>query len=178
MKLSDVKHCEATLEECVAAAERFAARNDNWHNHVLKPDCVLNSRPGSYALVIENNTTGEVLVCFSNVNHIDEEQHIVKLRHGDAILSKPDELRVNPGDAGQQPLLDRVRVLATEQTDWHHHMCFPDCVFNSNPGQWTISLEADGHMEDVNLVSTTEPFDVLKEIEDLFFAGERRKQGQ
>ena len=178
MKLSDVKHCEVTLEACVAAAERFAARNDNWHNHVLKPDCVLNSRPGSYALVIENNSTGEVLACFSDINHIDEEQHIVKLRHGDAILSNSETSNTNSGVSDQNPLLDRVRVLAAKQTDWHHHMCFPDCVFNPNPGQWTISLEAEGQLEDVSVISATEPFDVLREVEDLFFSGERRKQGR
>ncbi len=176
MKLSGVKHCEATLDECVAAAERFATRGDNWHNHVLKPDCVLNARPGLYALVIENNTTGEILVCYSTVNHIDAEQHIVKLRHGDAILCGSGATAAVSDETDQEPLLDRIRALALEQTDWHHHMYFPDCVFNPNPGQWSISLEAQGQLEDVDLVSADEPFDVLREIEDLFFSGERLKR--
>ncbi len=173
MEKVDFAFTEASLKECTEAAERFAAEGANWHNHVLKPTCLFNPRPGTYALVIENNSSGEILVHFAGTNPVAEEQHIVKLRHGAAILDAPSCVTDSAGRASAEPeLLARIRAVSEAKADWHHHMMFPDCVLNPRPGEWLITLEVSGEDDILQHASREEPVDVLRTIEHLFFAQE------
>ena len=172
MEKVDFAFIESSLRECTEAAERFAAEGANWHNHVLKPTCLFNPRPGTYALVIENNSSGEILVHFSGTNPVQEEQHIVKLRHGDTILDAPPAASRSARTPGEQEILTRIGELCDRSADWHHHMMFPDCVLNPRPGEWLITLEVRGEDEILQHASGREPLDILREIENLFFAQE------
>ena len=105
---------ETTLEACSQAAERFAERGDDWHNHVLKPTCIHNPRPGKYVLVIENNSSGEVLGYVGERNPVEAEQHIVKLRHGSDIIGE-DPGRAGPDD--EPEIIARIRQLIDKDVD-------------------------------------------------------------
>ncbi len=173
MKKVDFAFTEASLRECTAAAERFTGQGANWHNHVLKPTCMFNPRPGTYALVIENNSSGKILVHFADANPVEEEQYIVKLRHGAAILASPPAAAGTPSSGPSEPeILARIRDLSERRADWHHHMMFPDCVLNPRRGEWLITLEVSGEQDILQYASDTEPFETLREIENLFFAQE------
>ena len=116
MEKVDFTFTEASLRECTEAAERFAAEGANWHNHVLKPTCLFNPRPGTYALVIENNSSGEILVHFAAANPVEEEQHIVKLRHGETILDAPAAASESARTSAEQALLTRIGALCDPQS--------------------------------------------------------------
>lgn len=163
----------ATVADCVAAAERFAAAGNDWHNHVLKPDCLLNPHPGLYGLVIENTTTGEILAYFDEVNPIAEEKYIVELRHGKGITTSAAAEGGTADAAADPALLERARALSDAGADWHHHMLMPGCIFNPNPGRYTITLEKRGGGAVLEShVSDEEPEAVLREVEHLFFTKE------
>lgn len=172
MKNPGFDFTEATLGECVSAAETFAASGANWHNHMLKPGCLFNPRPGTYALLIESNSSGEMLVCFCTQVPVEEAQYIVGLRHGADVVSAPD---TDGAPLCEPAILARMRELSSNGTDWHHHMMFPDCVLNPRRGQWLITLEAQGVDEILEYTSATEPFDVLRQVEALFFAQEAKR---
>lgn len=172
MKNPGFAFTEATLDECVAAAETFAAEGANWHNHMLKPGCLFNPRPGAYALLIENNSTSEMLACFCAAVPVNAAQHIVSLRHGAEVTSAPES---DDAQSSEPTILARMRELSHNGTDWHHHMMFPDCVLNPRKGEWLITLEAEGTHEILEYSADTEPFDVLRKVEALFFAQEAKR---
>jgi len=172
MKNPGFDFTEATLDECVAAAKRYAAGGANWHNHMLKPGCLFNPRPGTYALLIENNSSGEMLACFCSAVPVEAAQHIVSLRHGADVTSAPE---INDAQGSEPVILARMRELSRDGTDWHHHMMFPDCVLNPRKGEWLITLEAEGTEEILEYTAETEPFDVLRQVEALFFAQETKR---
>jgi hypothetical protein len=62
--------------------------------------------------------------------------------HGDDIL---DEAKSRLGGADvsiDSELLARVVELNDRGVPWHHHMNFPDCVFNRRKGKWAITVES------------------------------------
>ncbi|MDA0702873.1 MAG: hypothetical protein O3A96_06495 [Proteobacteria bacterium] len=166
-------YAPATVADCVAAAERFAAAGNDWHNHVLKPDCLLNPHPGLYGLVIENTTTGEILAYFDKINPIAEEKYIVELRHGKNITQSAGSDGGDAAKTAEPALLGHARALTDEGADWHHHMLMPGCIFNPNPGRYTITLEKSGGGAVLDShISDDEPDAVLREVEHLFFTKE------
>lgn len=173
MQRKDFDYAPATVADCVAAAERFAAAGNDWHNHVLKPDCLLNPHRGLYGLVIENTTTGEILAYFDKTNPIAEEKYIVELRHGKNITQSAGSGGGDAAKPAEPALLGHARALTEAGADWHHHMLMPGCIFNPNPGRYTITLEKSGGDAVLDShVSDDEPDAVLREVEHLFFTKE------
>ena len=79
---------------------------------MLKPACIHNPRPGAYVLVIENNSTGEILGHVSEVNPVEAEQHIVRLRHGAGIIAEaaaPAQPGCRTGNPHEDPRACRRR---------------------------------------------------------------------
>ena len=167
-----IRFVEKPLDDCVEAAERYAARGDSWHNHVLKPACIHNPHPGKYVLIVENSTKRTVVGFVSDTNPIEAEQHIVRLRHGSDVIGRMGE---EPPSDDEPELLKKIRSLVVQGIDWHHHMIVPDCVLNPYPGRWLITLESDNTDEVLEYVCEDEPIETLRAIETLFFGMEAKK---
>ncbi len=161
-----LRFTDASLIACLDAAKNFASSGDDWHNHVIKPGCVHNPKPGQYILIIENNTTGEILGHVSEESPVETEKEIVRLRHGDDIIGGvPAKMPI-----GSEPeILKRARWLNGKDIDWHHHMMMPSCVLNPRPGKWLITLESSLSESIYEYETDEEPRLVLSEIEALFF---------
>ncbi len=64
-------------------------------------------------------------------------------------------------------MLERLREIDARRIAWHHHMNFPTCAFNPQPGKWAITIESgEGSFFEAY---DGEPIDVLREVEVLYF---------
>lgn len=154
-------------DDCLALGSALHESGKKWHLHVLSPDCIHNPRPGCYGLVIEDDTDGVPYLAFSD-KFPEVDKDLVKMLHGDDIL---DASKVSGVGGQEQPtslLLAHVIGLDASGVEWHHHMHFPDCVFNPHPGQWSISVE-DGKGGVFSETYDEEPGDILREIEVIYF---------
>ncbi len=91
------------------------------------------------------------------------------------LLHKEDIVQAAPfATAGKiQPcamnIINRAKELCTKGDLWHHHMLFPDCIFNKHQGKWTIMFEDLENKKIMESISDEEPRSVLREIEILFY---------
>ena len=152
------------MEECVGLAESLQAKSRRWHSHAIWPGCLESPYP-DYAVIIEDSEGGRSFISPSDT-FPEVDKVLVRMLHGDDILDP----RRSHGDADapvESKVLDVVRAAVAKGAAWHHHMCFPDCVFNREPGKWTISVESG---DDLCWESwDAEPTDVLWELEILCF---------
>lgn len=160
-------------DDCLALGTALHASGKKWHLHVLSPDCIHNPAPGRYGLVIEDDTDGIAYLAFSDT-FPEADKDLVKLLHGDDILDASMVSAAGREAMPASPLLARIIELDASGAEWHHHMHFPDCVFNPHRGHWSISVE-DGKGGVFSEAYDGEPADILREIEVIYF---RRHDGE
>jgi len=155
------------LEDCLDLANALRAAGRKWHSHVLSPGCLHNPLPEQFGVVIEDDADGIAYLAHSR-DFPEVDKDLVKMLHGDDILDAGKACGDNEKVAAST-LLPRVREIAAGGAHWHHHMHFPDCVFNPHRGLWSISVE-DGRGGVFSETYDDEPVDVLREIEVIYFA--------
>lgn len=152
------------IDACLDLAQRLRAARHPWHSHVLTPGCARNPFP-RYAIVIEDDRERRVYAAASD-DFPDVDKDLVKMLHGTDIIDRQSTAAATGGRI-ESPLLDRVRAIDSSGRAWHHHMCFPGCTFNPEPGRWTIEVEAGPSSWSESW--DEEPVDVLREMEVMFF---------
>lgn len=160
---------ELTIQELVKKAKELHTQGKKWHFHMLTPDCMFNQRKDKHAFVLENTTDSGVFVTYSDRRYMKEGQELVKLIHGESILDK------NRQDSGKEDrsmnvMLERARELNEKGIHWHHHMLFPDCIFNKHKGKWCIVFEDKEKNKIYECISEEEPLESLRKIEVLYYA--------
>lgn len=158
---------EIPMEACVDLAKSLKAESHRWHSHAIWPGCVESPYP-DYAVVIEDSESGRSFISASET-FPEVDKVLVRMLHGDDILD-PGRSHGATGAPIESKVLDKVRAAVAKGASWHHHMCFPDCIFNRVPGKWTILVESDDHA--CWEAWDTEPTDVLWELEILCFSQE------
>lgn len=153
------------MERCIDLAEALRSASRRWHSHALWPGCVENPFP-DFGVVIEDPEAGTSYAAASE-GFPEVDKQLVRMLHGNDILD-PDRGVATTGETVLSTTLDQARTAAAQGQAWHHHMCFPDCAFNREPGKWTMLLEVGG---DTSWESwDSEPVDVLWEFEILTFS--------
>lgn len=174
MKFRGITYTTVPLEACKGIGEALHAAGTAWHFHVLSPVCLHNPYPGRFALVIEAEGQPPRLAdAGDRFPAVDED--LVKLLHGADILDR-NKARGAASAAHSSWLLGQVLAQQDEGRDWHHHMHFPDCVFNPHPGAWSISVESADRL--IAEAFPDEPVDVLREVELIYFANLGDAAGQ
>jgi hypothetical protein len=160
---------QATISQIKKKAKQLASAGKNWHFHILTPECQLNDKK-SYALILENATDDEVLVCYSDEPYMDIGKELVKLLHGeDVVKDKNQQTEVTEPSPQVQEILKRAQQLNAAGKSWHHHLLFPGCRFNNHPDKWVIIFEDKEAGEIIESVSDNEPKEDLQHIETLFY---------
>lgn len=148
-------------------AKEFSIQKKSWHFHILTPGCLFNTNP-DYALILEIPSDGRILVNYSKEKPMEAGKELVKLLHGSDVVQKTPSVSVtSPG--GIKKILGRASQINARGDFWHHHLLFPDCTFNKNPGKWTLILEDPQTKEILESVTENEPKEDLKQIETLFY---------
>jgi len=159
---------EKTIQELENLAKELSSQGKKWHFHILTPTCQLNNTD-KYALIIENSTQGNAYVCYSDKPYMDIGKKLVKLLHGDNVIQEDASKKTEEPSPQVRRLLDRAKTLKKQGSFWHHHMLFPDCIFNNNKGKWTIIFEDQENNETIESITDEEPKSDLKHIEAEFY---------
>ena len=174
MVREDMTMKEVSKDRIVELASDFAERDVSWHFHILTPECQLNDSD-RYALVLENATDEAAFVACSDEPYMDVGKQLVKLLHGADVVREGDDEKGAEGtpSASVAKILERGRELMEANVYWHHHMLFPDCIYNRHQDKWTIVFEDMEAGEIIESVTKDEPKGDLKLIETLFYSQKR-----
>ena len=159
---------EVTIEEVQEKARLWQAQGKRWHFHMLTPDCIFSERDDKHAFVLENSTDSQTYVVYSDKPYIKVDQELVKMLHGDKILDR-DKGTTDSSNERMQVILQRAQELNERSIPWHHHMLFPDCMFNEHKGKWNIVFEDKENSDVIEVLYDEEPVDDLRSIEVLYF---------
>lgn len=158
---------ETNIKELIEKAKEFQKQGKKWHFHMLTPDCVFNERKDKNAFILENETDKQSFVVYSDERYMEQGQILVKMLHGKEIL-KEDSMKQE--DENIKLILEKAKKLNEEGIHWHHHMLFPDCIFNKHKGKWCIVFEDKEENKVIESISEYEPKENLRKIEVLFYA--------
>ncbi len=159
---------EIIIQELLKKAKQLQEQGKDWHFHMLTPDCIFNVRSDKHAFVLENRTDNETHVVYSDERYMEVGQKLVKMLHGNEILDEnkgTSKLR----DEKIQIILQKAKELNERNIPWHHHMLFPDCIFNKHKEKWCIVFEDPEEDKTIEFVSDREPKEVLRKIEILYY---------
>jgi hypothetical protein len=163
---------EVSAERLLEISRELAAAGERFHNHVLSSDCKLNVRQ-QCALIVEASDREEVYVTYSDEPMMDVGRTIATLVHGE------DPLAAAGADSGEDVQAESVAVaemmrraedLVERGIHWHHHILFPECVFNPHPGDWTLVFEDPESGETLESVTTDKPEEDIRVTETMFFS--------
>jgi hypothetical protein len=157
---------EITIDEVMEKAKQLQKEGKKWHFHMLTPDCMFNEKKEKHAFVLENETDNEVFVVYSDERYMKEGQELVKMIHGNEIMAegaKPIE------DENIKLMLEKAKKFNEEGIHWHHHMLFPNCIFNKHKGKYCIVFEDKEENRIIESVSDEEPKENLNKIEVLYY---------
>ncbi len=158
---------EITIDQAREKTSTWKKEGKAWHFHVLFPDCIFNTQNKKYAMVLEDRTSGETFVVYSVDGFAKISQEFLKLIYGDDILKT--RAGADSKDKPSSKLLAQAKIFKQNEVVWHHHMLFPDCIFNDHPGKWNIVMEGSGEKRTYSGVYDEEPVDEFQQIEIEYF---------
>ncbi len=163
-------------------AKRLDKDGKKWHFHILTPGCVFN-KDKRFALILENTFDNEQLVHISLKKPVKTGQKLVEMLHGTPkksfLLPRSTSSRRMGDSTGQEGtwISPKVRNMIKKATElnlkrfsWHHHLLFPDCMFNKDSRYWTLVFENPLDNEVIEERFKEEPIEALSQIEPLYYA--------
>lgn len=164
---------EVDADQLLEIGRELATKGERFHNHVLSDDCKLSERP-QCALIVEASDRDEVYVAYSDEPMMDVGRALAAMVHGG------DPLEDTSAPGGGDPLaaqslevaemMRRAGALAARGQHWHHHILFPECVFNPYPGEWTLIFEDPDTGETLESVTSEKPEQDIRVTETMFFS--------
>jgi len=168
-----VEMTEVSAERLLEIGRELQASGERWHNHVLSADCELNRR-AQPALVVEASDRELVYVAYSDEPMMDVGRALATMVHGADPLARSRageaEIEMHPDSPAVVEMMTRARDLSERGQHWHHHILFPECVFNAHPGQWTLLFEDPETRETLESVTSDRPARDIQVTETLFFS--------
>ena len=122
-----------TIERIMERARELNKKKKAWHFHMLTSACMFNKQKNKHAFVLENETDREVFVAYSNSRYMVQGKELVQLLHGKEVLKKTAS-GMRDGDI--KVIIEKAKQFNEKGIAWHHHMLFPDCMFNNHKGEW------------------------------------------
>jgi len=154
----------ATTKEIEEKARLHSAKGLKWHFHMLSPECLLNDK-GQYAFILER--AGEAsLVHYSDKMEMVLRSQLLPLLHGSEVLVAEDS-KYQPSKT-VRAIISRAKQLNAAGVEWHHHVLFPDCIFNKHAPNWVLMFEDKQRGKILESMTEAEPIEDLKQIEPLF----------
>ena len=170
---------KVTAAKIIKAAQRLKKDSRKWHFHILTPGCTFN-KDKRFALILENTSDNEQFIYFSLKKPAKTGKKLVELLHGTPkssfLLPRSPSSRRRGESTGQseisqkaQKMIERANELNIKGFSWHHHLLFPDCMFNKDSRYWTLVFEDPLNEEVIEDRFKNEPKEALRQIEPLFY---------
>ncbi len=168
-----VEMTDVSAERLLEIGRELHADGERWHNHVLSADCELNPRTQP-AMVVEASDRDVVYVTYSDEPMMDVGRALATMVHGDDPLERgadgAAQADLQPDSPMVAEMMERARSLSDRGQHWHHHVLFPECVFNPHPGAWTLVFEDPETLETLESVTPERPAHDIRVTETLFFS--------
>jgi hypothetical protein len=160
-----------TASKIIITAQSLKKKEKKCHFHILTPGCTFN-KDKRFALVLENTSDNEQFIYFSLKKPAKTGKKLVEMLHDEGIS---DNKSTQVGSLKKlSPKVERMIETAKELNikgfGWHHHLLFPDCMFNHDSRYWTLVFEDPLNGEVIKDISKVKPEEALKEIKPLFYA--------
>lgn len=146
----------------------LAASGKRWHPHVLSLDCRFNDRE-LCALILEASDQAEVFATYSEEPMMETARTLAALAHGERAV-QADAASDSDASPKVAEMMRRAKTLSGRGRHWHHHVLFPECIFNTHPGEWTIVFEDPETGETLESVTSDRPAKDIQVTETMFFA--------
>lgn len=155
----------------LSTARKLNKDGKKWHFHILVPGCTFN-KDKRFALILENTSDNEQDVYFSLKKPSKTGQKLVEMLHGKGISKKKKKSskKTAKSSAKVQKMIKRATELNAKGFSWHHHVLFPDCMFNKDSRYWTLVFEDSLNNEVIEERFKYEPIEALSKIEPLFYS--------
>jgi hypothetical protein len=167
----DSKQTITTLQTIEEIAETLCREKRSWHFHILTPNCML-SDSTDHAFILESPTSKECFVYYCSDKPMELGKRLAKLLHGEDILQEVSDSTIGQVSSSAATIIRRAEELSASDILWHHHMLFPDCMFNEHQGKWTIIFEDPESEKILESTSDDEPRSALRKLEVLFYRQE------
>lgn len=160
---------KVSQDEIKTAAYKAIEENVHWHFHILSPTCRFNGS-NDYVFVFERPDEHILLANHADAPQKDLGKELSPLLHGKDVMDK------NSSDKNYEPSekVKEMREVAlrlnSKNTQWHHHMLFKECEFNSHSPNFVLILEDQESGDIYENVTEYEPSEDIKQIEKLFYA--------
>ena len=157
-------------------AEALKADGSPWHFHMIGPKCCFGQTTTMYAIILENEATGDVFVCHFSDRPVSQTRQMALLRYGPEFFRKEKTPPSSPAPGGSpsnaefQKIMERAKHCCASKTAWHNHHLSPRCMFNLKPGNHCIVFEDETGGDTLYAYYGHDPVDDLAELEELFFA--------
>lgn len=149
-------------------AKRLSKNKKPWHFHILSSTCILNEQKRGFKLMLEDEEAKEIFFVNCEKKPNEEGKELLQLLYGKDILEETKKA-IEKNETSEE-ILRRVKDYTKEKIEWHHHMLFPQCIFNKRKGMWCILFEDPKNGECLQSYSEVEPREYLKNIESYFFS--------
>lgn len=159
---------ELPLKDIKTKALQFHESGLKWHFHILTPTCSLNEKP-KYAFVLECPDQHEGYVHYSDQAEKVLGQELAPLLHGAKVLNQETTSEGYEPSSTVSKIIARAKKLNAQDTEWHHHLLYPGCQFNTHSPQFELIFEDPKARETLQSLSDKEPTNDLKQIEGLFY---------
>ncbi|MFC1600625.1 hypothetical protein ACFL25_00940 [Patescibacteria group bacterium] len=159
----------------VKTAKKLNEECKRWHFHILAPGCKFN-KDKRYALILENTSDKEEFVHFCLKKPSRTGKKLVEMLHGKGISKKKKKevhKKLKKLSAKVEKMIKRATELNAKGFSWHHHVLFPDCMFNKDSRYWTLVFEDSLNHEVIEERFKDEPIEALLKIEPLFYAQDK-----
>lgn len=157
---------EETLEQIRKRAYELHDAGTTWHFHILTPTCTLNGQD-RYAFILEDVAPHLAYVHYSDRIEKELGGELSPLLHGKAI--KQASSTTHQPSKTVQAIVTRAKACNEQGIEWHHHVLFPGCIFNTHSPKHTLLFEGADSSEILESVTKDEPGSDLKLIEPLFY---------
>ena len=158
---------EITISELMQNAKDLTKHDSKWHFHLLTPECIYNERRDKHALILEDSSDNRTYVAYSATKNMKQGETLLKMLYGRKFL---EEIQLDEEEDPEfRMILRKAKHLNAMGVPWHHHMLFPECIFNKHKDKWCILFEDPETKATIESFSQSEPKEKLAKIEALFY---------
>lgn len=160
---------ELPIDEIKQRALKFHDEGLKWHFHILTPACKFNTK-SLYAFVLEGPGVDQEFVYYSDQIPGELGKELAPLAHKAKVLDQDTtDVSYEPSEKVKE-IIARAQELNQKSFEWHHHVIFQGCRFNTNDSNFTLVFEDPESGESLESLSDIEPINDLKQIEPLFYS--------
>ncbi len=168
---------KVSFEQLLEKAKKLNSRKEKWHFHMLGKDCVFNEDKSSYAIFLENTSSGEIFSAHFPQQPLTEAAQLALLLYGKKFFDEEGAEGKKATERGKE-LFERIKKVHDLGEEWHHHHFPPECLFNQDKGKHAIVFEDKENGKLVRNLYDSFPSADLRMVEKLMYSVEDKSEGK